>query len=131
MPNRWITFAKKWASDNNFSYGCALSKPELKEAYHKMYPKNNKLPKGVAKLQESRPPTDVKSKMTFPNLKIVIPPQEEEQAYEPSPPHSPIIVKKARGRPQKHMTDEEKYKAKLESNKQKRREKAAAKKANN
>jgi len=130
MPNRWIIFVKKWASDNNFSFGCALGKPELKAAYNREYPKINKLPKGVAKLQESRPSADVKSKMTFPNLKIVTQPQEEEQeniqfdiVEEMDEP-----ARRKRGRPQKHMTDEEKYKAKLESNKQKRRERAAAKK---
>jgi len=52
MPNRWIIFVKKWASDNNFSYGCALSKPELKAAYNKEYPKINKLPKGVAEAKK-------------------------------------------------------------------------------
>jgi len=70
MPNRWIEFVKKWSSDNNVSYGCALTKPEMKEAYHKANPKKVKMPKRVAKLEESKPPTDVKSKMTFPNLKI-------------------------------------------------------------
>ena len=129
MPNRWIIFVKKWASDNNFSYGCALSKPELKAAYNREYPKINKLPKGVAKLQESKPPADVKSKMTFPNLKIVTQPQEEEQEnIQFDVEEMDESAKPKRGRPQKHMTDEEKYKAKLESNKQKRRERAAAKK---
>ena len=77
MPNRWITFVKQWASDHNLAYGCALSKPELKAAYNKEYPKAIKLPKGVKKLEESKPPADVKSKVTYPNLKIRIP---EEQA---------------------------------------------------
>jgi len=71
MPNRWITFVKQWASSNNIAYGCALSKPEMKAAYHKEYPKAIKLPKGV------RPPADVKSKMTFRNLAIRIPEDNE------------------------------------------------------
>lgn len=130
MPNRWIEFVKKWASEHNTSYGCALTKPEMKEAYHKENPKKVKMPKRVAKLQESKPPADVKSKMTFPNLKIVTQPVEQEQ--ENIQFEIEEMDKKAkRGRPQKHMTDEDKYKARLESNKQKRREKAAAKKAGN
>jgi hypothetical protein len=132
MPNRWITFVKKWSSENNVAYGCALSKPEMKAEYNKLYPKVVKVKrKGVAKLEESRPPTDVKSKVTYPNLTIRIPPVEQEQDNiqfdiqemddEPQP-------RSKKGRPTKYMTQEEKYKAKLESNKQKRREKAAAKK---
>jgi len=130
MPNRWIEFVKKWASEHNTSYGCALTKPEMKEAYHKENPKKVKMPKRVAKLQESKPPADVKSKMTFPNLKIVTQPVEQEQ--ENIQFEIEEMDKKAkRGRPQKYATKEEQYKAKLESNKQKRREKAAAKKAGN
>jgi hypothetical protein len=122
MPNRWITFVKKWSSENNVSYGCALSKPEMKAEYNKLYPKVVKT-KGVAKLEESRPPTDVKSKVTYPNLTIRIPsPRENIQEMDDEPPRS------KKGRPTKYMTQDEKYKAKLESNKQKRREKAAAKK---
>jgi hypothetical protein len=126
MPNRWITFVKKWSSENNVSYGCALTKPEMKAEYHKLYPKVVKT-KGVAKLEESRPPADVKSKVTYPNLSIRIPTQQENIQFEieemdEQPPKS------KKGRPAKYMTEDEKYKAKLESNKQKRREKAAAKK---
>ena len=126
MPNRWIEFVKKWASEHNTSYGCALTKPEMKEAYHKENPKKVTMPKRVAKLQESKPPADVKSKMTFPNLKIVTQPQEEQDNIQFE--IEEIDKKAKRGRPQKYETDEEKYKAKLESNKQKRREKTAAKK---
>jgi hypothetical protein len=131
MPNRWITFVKKWSSENNVSYGCALTKPEMKAEYHKLYPKVVKVKtKGVAKLEESRPPADVKSKVTYPNLSIRIPPQQENIQFdiqedmddEPQP-------RSKKGRPAKYMTEDEKYKAKLESNKQKRREKAAAKKS--
>ena len=39
MPNRWTEFVKDWASKNNTTYGCALSKPDCKNAYHKKYPK--------------------------------------------------------------------------------------------
>ena len=127
MPNRWIEFVKKWASDNNTTYGCALSKPEMKAEYHKQYPKKIKLPKGVKKLEESRPPADVKSKVTYPNLKIRIPEEQENIQFEMED-MGEEPAKAKRGRPQKYATKEEQYKAKLESNKQKRREKAAAKK---
>jgi len=35
----WTDFIKEWASKHNISYGCAMSKPEMKEAYYKKYPK--------------------------------------------------------------------------------------------
>lgn len=126
MPNRWIEFVKKWSSENNVSYGCALSKPEMKAEYSRLYPKVVKVKrKGVAKLEESRPPADVKSKVTYPNLSIRIPsPRENIQFDIQEMDDQPSGSK--RGRPTKYMTEEEKYKAKLESNKQKRREKAAA-----
>lgn len=37
MPSRWIEFIKDWAKSNNIAYGCALSDPDMKEAYHKKY----------------------------------------------------------------------------------------------
>lgn len=124
MPNRWITFVKNWASSNNIAYGCALSKPELKAAYNKEYPKAIKLPKGVKKLEESKPPADVKSKATYPNLKIRIPEEQENIQFD----IEEMDKKAKKGRPKKYVTDEDKYKAKLESNKLKRREARAAKK---
>ncbi len=133
MPNRWIEFVKKWSSENNVSYGCALSKPEMKAEYSRLYPKVVKVKrKGVAKLEESRPPADVKSKVTYPNLTIKIPSPREEQEniqFEIEEMDDESQPRSKKGRPTKYMTEEEKYKAKLESNKQKRREKAAAKKS--
>ena len=126
MPNRWIEFVKNWSKENNIAYGCALTKPEMKAAYHYRYPKVKN--KGVAKLEESRPPANVKSKVTYPNLKITIPPPQEEEQDNIQFDIEEEPARRKRGRPQVHMTAEEQYKAKLESNKQKRREKAAAKK---
>lgn len=37
MSSKWIEFVKKWAIDNNTTYGCALSQSECKNAYHKQY----------------------------------------------------------------------------------------------
>jgi hypothetical protein len=33
MPNAWVEHIKKYAKDNNVSYGCALSMPDCKESY--------------------------------------------------------------------------------------------------
>jgi hypothetical protein len=38
MVNAWVSFVKKWASDNNMSYGCALSKPECSQSYRATRP---------------------------------------------------------------------------------------------
>ncbi len=71
MPNQWIQFVRDYASANNLSYGCALSKPEIKEEYRKKYPKpltkaqQKQLMKPVV-LQESRPSGNVKSLVTLP-----------------------------------------------------------------
>jgi len=35
MANKWIEHIKKWAKDNNSTYGCALSNPKCKEDYKK------------------------------------------------------------------------------------------------
>ena len=35
MANAWITHVRKYATENNISYGCALSTPECKEEYRK------------------------------------------------------------------------------------------------
>ena len=33
MPNKWIEHVKKYAKDNNLSFGCALTCPNLKKDY--------------------------------------------------------------------------------------------------
>jgi cell division septation protein DedD len=33
MTNRWIEYVKKFAKDNNLSYGCALTDPNLRKGY--------------------------------------------------------------------------------------------------
>jgi hypothetical protein len=45
MPNKWITFVKDWATKNNTTYGCALSKPEMKSEYQQLNPKPVKVKK--------------------------------------------------------------------------------------
>ena len=33
MPNKWVEHVRKFAKDNNLSYGCALSDPNLRKGY--------------------------------------------------------------------------------------------------
>ena len=52
MANKWIEHIKKWAKDNNSTYGCALSNPKCKEDYKKSKeePKQEWKPKGGEKV---------------------------------------------------------------------------------
>jgi len=54
MPNRWIEFVKEFAAKNNITYGCALTKPELKTEYRSKYPKDNKVEKEPVKVVEEK-----------------------------------------------------------------------------
>jgi hypothetical protein len=156
MPNRWVQFVKDWASANNTTYGCALSKPEVSQEYKRKYPKpltKKQLAKPVV-LQESEPPANVKSLMTGPKVveTLAIRPKKKmtsaakerfrmagedilskemnapvreniQMSMEDVNYAVPKPKKKSRGRPIKWQTEEEKYKAKLESNKLRRQEK--------
>ena len=42
MTNSWILHVKKYASDNNKSYGCAISDPLCKASYNKPVKKTKK-----------------------------------------------------------------------------------------
>ena len=33
MPNAWVEHVKKFAKENNETYGCAISNPKCKESY--------------------------------------------------------------------------------------------------
>ena len=35
MVNRWVEFVRQWSSANNVSYMCAVSMPEMRNAYHR------------------------------------------------------------------------------------------------
>lgn len=52
MPSKWIEFVKKWAKDNNITYGRAMSQPECKNAYHKESPSTPKPVKQEDKLPD-------------------------------------------------------------------------------
>ena len=61
MPNAWIEHVKEWSKENNLSYGCAISKPECKEAYQKKKNKTNlEIAKKPASIRQAFP----KSKTT-------------------------------------------------------------------
>ena len=40
--NKWVLHVKKFAKDNNLSYGCAISNKQCKETYNKVSKKTNK-----------------------------------------------------------------------------------------
>ena len=42
MPNSWITHVKKFAQENNKSYGCSISDPACKNSYEKVVKKSKK-----------------------------------------------------------------------------------------
>lgn len=42
MANKWTMFVREWASKNNMSYGCAMTKQECKDAYKKENPTPSK-----------------------------------------------------------------------------------------
>jgi len=105
MPNRWTQFVREWADSNNMSYGCALSKPECKNAYHKKYLtkkyEKEQQPKemeqmGGEDINVSKKPKQKQKQ----NIRLII---EEDEPTE-----------KKRGRKSKYATDEERKKAKRE-----------------
>jgi len=98
MVSKWILHIKDYAQRNNLSYGCALSKPECSAEYREKYPKL------LTKKQQKA--------------------EAEEEARLKAEAEAKAQMKK-KGRKPKYTTEEEKYKAKLESNKLKRREKRA------
>jgi hypothetical protein len=65
MPeNRWVAHIKKFARDNNLSYGCAMSDPKIKDGYIPA-PKKGKKGKKVVefeKLEQAFPDTAPKAK---------------------------------------------------------------------
>ena len=40
--SRWTDFITSWAKNNNVSYGCAMTDPEMKKAYYEKFPKQTK-----------------------------------------------------------------------------------------
>ena len=96
MPNRWVDFIKNYASLNDLSYGCAITKPEAREAYRAKYGNRRNLPQ--YKERENMGMND----------------------YDAPPKPTPPVVasKKGRGRPRKYSD--------VQASKQANREKTLA-----
>ena len=64
MPNRWVEHVRKFAKDNNISYGCAMSNPKISDGYIPAPKKGKKGTKAVdfEKLEEAFPSTEPKPK---------------------------------------------------------------------
>ena len=88
--NSWTNFVKDWAKENDTTYMCAITKPELKAAYK------------AHKITKKR---DVKQN-SFQEIKDAVVALAEEI--------TPPVEKKKPGRPSKYATDEERKKAKKE-----------------
>jgi len=69
MPNRWIEYVKKFARENNMTYGCALSDPVMKAGY-------KKIPKRTQKAEREQ--------------------MGAEDSDAPAPPPDPEIAKRAK-----------------------------------
>ena len=42
MVNQWVEYVRKWSKDNNMTYMCAVSNPQLRADYYKAYPKTKR-----------------------------------------------------------------------------------------
>lgn len=108
--NRWTDFVKEWASDNDTTYGCALSKPECSQAYRAKYGSRKKLTQKKERGMMGAEDKDA------PNIQLTI-------AEEP----------KKKGRPKKYATEAEAKRAKslntMEAKKRRQAEKRALKEA--
>ena len=71
MTNRWIEYVKNFAKDNNLSYGCALTDPNLRKGY---VPTGNK---AIARRKQEEEKTPPKKK-----IKLIIKKQENKQEEE-------------------------------------------------
>lgn len=142
MPTRWTEFVKEWASKNNLTYGCALSKPECSADYKKKYPKPltkkqqkakdtfresvergemededinraRKKPSKEAKEAFKMTAEDILSRQTINKKPKKVKPNIRLVIEEDEPEPTPVIEKK-KGRKQKYTSEEERKKAKRE-----------------
>jgi hypothetical protein len=86
-PNPWVMFVKEWAAKNGYSYGCALTKPEMREEYYVKHPKKMtkkqmamSQPKLEPKLEPVKPLEKSKKIKSKPNIEFII---EEDEVVEP------------------------------------------------
>jgi hypothetical protein len=101
MPNKWIEHVKAFASKNNLSYGCAISKPECKSSYQKAPKPPSKSRKmksssmvGINPTEVySSPPRAVISTPTFATQPSKLPkPQKGAKASKKNPKIKPITL---------------------------------------
>jgi len=52
MPNEWVNFLKKYAQENNISYGCAIS--EAGPAYRKMKEEKNQKKQVIIRVKKQK-----------------------------------------------------------------------------
>lgn len=106
--NRWTNFVREWADKHSISYGCALSKPEMREAYKAKYGNRKRLTQTKEKELMGQEDKDAPEKPKPPKKKrgvrLII---EEEEEEEEQP--------KKKGRPKKYATAEEARQAKIKN----------------
>jgi hypothetical protein len=83
MPNRWIEFVKEFAAKNNITYGCALTKPELKTEYRSKYPKEDKGKKEPVKVVEEEIVIEPVKKKRAKKEPVKVVEEKEEIVIEP------------------------------------------------
>lgn len=115
----WTDWVKKWAADNNTSYGCALSDIDCSAEYRLQKEDKANIQQRKKAQPRLKSPTQSMSQ-AFPSTE----PIAKNIQIKPRPMTQPTKAK--RGRPELYATSEAKYAAKLLSNKLKRREKRAA-----
>ena len=76
MANAWVEHIKKYAKDNNVSYGCALSMPDCKASYQKTK-ESKPTTKESKEIKETKPYTMYK-KPIGPVKPVVVPKPQEK-----------------------------------------------------
>lgn len=117
--NRWTNFVREWADKHSISYGCALSKPEMREAYKAKYGNRKRLTQTKEKelmgQEDKDAPEKPKPPKKRPNVRLIIEEEEEEQP-------------KKKGRPKKYATAEEARQAKIKNTIEARKRKKSGQK---
>ena len=138
MVNRWVEFVRQWSSANNVSYMCAVSMPEMRNAYHRsktaplsqqqvttnaqsMMSKNDRIREARRLRDESvkklvRPPPVIKRTIPVNPFKTI---QGKtgvitNETFPTMINRTPVVSKAKAGRPFKYATDEERKTKKRE-----------------
>ena len=120
--NRWTNFVREWADKHSISYGCALSKPEMREAYKAKYGNRKRLTQTKEKelmgQEDKDAPEKPKPPKKRPNVRLIIEEESEEEEEQP----------KKKGRPKKYATAEEARQAKIKNTIEARKRKKSGQK---